>query len=201
MKNAVPNPPPGHTSTMNVAEVREKWNRRYQENLEAGIQPEPNPLALRFSHLVSGGVMLDAACGLGSGIAALLDRVRLAIGVDFSETALRAARGHWGDNPKIQWIQGDLEKMTWIPRSFSAVCAFGFTDWEFLRAVPEIIRPGGVFFYQGFSRRQLDLKPGLDIAWTSTPKEIRGIFPGWEELACEESSGPPWRISFAARRT
>jgi SAM-dependent methyltransferase len=187
-------------SAIGMGAVRDKWNRRYQDKLTAGTAPEPNPLALRFASRVQGGWMLDAACGLGTGIAAVVDRVELAIGVDLSETALAAARRHWGDHPKVRWIQADVARVPWPPGTFALVCAFGFTDWEFLRQVPRLVKPGGLFLYQGFSRRQRELKPELDPAWTSTPETIAALFPRWTVLACEESAEPPYRVSFAAVR-
>ena len=185
---------------MTLASVRGKWNRRYQERLQDKAAPEPNPLALRFLEHVQGGTMLDAACGLGSGIAAAIDRVDRAIGVDLSETALAAAHRYWGRHPKIVWIQADVSRLHWPPAFFTLVCAFGFTDWEFLRQVPVIVRPGGLFLYQGFSRRQIEVKPTLDPDWTSTPESIAALFPRWRQLACEESAEPPYRVSFAGLR-
>ena len=185
---------------MTLADDRQKWNRRYQDQLEAGATPEPNALALQFCDHVHGGILLDAACGLGAGIAATIGRVDRAIGVDLSESALRAARRTWGAHPKIQWIQADVANLVWPRGTFSVVCAFGFTDWTFLSQVPSILRPGGVFFYQGFSRRQLEVKPSLNPDWTSTPDRILALFPGWHLLACAESQGPPFRLQFAGQR-
>jgi hypothetical protein len=54
--------------------------------------------------------------------------------------------------------------------------------------------------YQGFSQRQLEVKPGLDPAWTSTPESVAALFPGWRVLAAEESGEPPYRVSFAGLR-
>lgn len=185
---------------MRQADVRNKWNRRYEDKLAEGSTPEPNPFALRFLEHVHGGTMLDAACGLGTGIAAALPRVDRAIGVDLSEAALAAARTYWGDDPRIVWIQADASRLAWPPDTFSLVCAFGFTDWAFLRCVPRIVCPGGLFLYQGFSRRQLTVKPGLDPDWTSTPESIAALFPRWRVLACEETDSPPFRVSFASLR-
>ena len=123
-----------------------------------------------------------------------------AIGVDLSELALAAARRAWRGQTKIQWIQADVTRLEWPPGTFALVCAFGFTDWAFLRKVPRIVRPGGLFLYQGFSRQQLTVKPGLDPAWTSTPATIAALFPGWRVLAAEESDEAPYRVSFAGQR-
>jgi tellurite methyltransferase len=185
---------------MTLADDRRKWNRRYQEALGGGALPEPNALALRFRERLRGGILLDAACGLGAGIAATLGQVDRAIGVDLSEVALVEARRRWGPQPKIQWIQADVARLRWPPGTFAGVCAFGFTDWTFLRQVPGMLRPGGVFFYQGFSRRQIAIKPDLDPDCTSTPQAIEALFPGWRILASEESDVPPYRVHFAGLR-
>ena len=207
---------------MNIAEVRQKWNRRYLDKMTQGVEPVPNPLALRFAEHVVGGTMLDAACGMGSGMAAVIDRGERAIAVDISDNALAAARRHWGsighksphrqgdprgetradDSPygKIRWIQADVSRLNWPDDYFNLVCTFGFTDWTFLRQVPAMVRPGGLFFYQGFSRRQLTVKPNLHPDWTSTPEEIAALFPGWRVLALEESEAPPYRVGFAGMR-
>ncbi len=189
---------------MTLGEVRDKWNRRYQERAAEGSVPEPNPLALRFAGEVRGGVLLDAACGLGRGIAALVERVERVVAVDLSEEALRAARRYWERQEaaagKILWIQGDAGRLAWPADYFACVCAFGYTDRDFLRQAARITAPGGLFLYQGFSRRQLEIKPELNPDWTSTPGEIAALFAGWRVLALEESDEPPYRVSLAARR-
>lgn len=183
---------------MTVSEVRKKWNRRYEEKSRAGISPEPNPLALRFQHRVQGGVMLDAACGLGSGIAALAGQVERIVAMDLSDRALRDGKAHWKGHDNISWVQGDVARMEWRGPCFEVICAFGFTDWNFFRRVPHLLKKGGLFFYQGFSARQLTVKPNLDPAWTSTPESILALFHGFEVLALESSESPPFRVSFAA---
>ena len=183
---------------MTVSEVREKWNRRYEKKSQDGISPEPNPLALRFQHRVKGGVLLDAACGLGAGIAALIGQVDRVVAMDLSDRALRDGKAHWKHQGNISWVQADVARMRWRGACFDVICAFGFTDWNFFRAVPNLLKKGGLFFYQGFSARQLTVKPNLDPAWTSTPESISALFHEFEVLALESSESPPFRVSFAA---
>ena len=185
-----------------VSEAREKWNRRYVEKSKAGVAPEPNGLALRFQHRVRGGVMLDAACGLGAGIATLIGQVDRIVAMDLSERALRDGKAYWmnrrKDHGAISWVQADVGRMEWRGPCFEVICAFGFTNWNFFRQVPGLLKTGGLFFYQGFSARQLTVKPNLDPAWTSTPESLSALFHGFEILALESSPSPPFRISFAA---
>lgn len=185
---------------MTLADVRQKWNRRHAAKLEEGGAPIANPLALRFAPHIQGGTLLDAACGMGAGTAALLEKMDRVIGVDLSETALAASRRYFGDDPRILWVQGDVSRMPWPGDYFSVVCAFGFTDWAFIHRVPSLVRPGGWFLYQGFSPRQIALKPTLNVEWTSTPQTIAKGFSGWDMPVCEESEASPFRVSFAAQR-
>ena len=187
-------------SELTVSEVREKWNRRYQEKPPLAGPPEPNPLARRFAGEMGGGVMLDAACGLGAGLAAGVGRYRRAYGVDISDQAIRAARQAWGNRPDIQWIIGDVGRMRWPEGGLDLVCAFGFTDWDFLARVPGYTAPGGLVLYQGFSQRERENRPRLSLAWTSTVESIAALFPRWEKMVLEESDEPPYRISLAARK-
>ncbi len=185
---------------MTLAQIRAKWDQRYAARVAEGLVLEPNPLVTRFRDRIRGGWMLDAACGLGSGIAGAVDRVDRAVGVDLSGRALRAARQQWGAHPKITWLQADVAAMPWKPGCFALVCAFGFTDWNFLRKVPQLLRPGGLFLYQGFAERQLAVKPNLDPAWTSTPQRVAALSGQWQVLTAEESDTAPYRVSFAALR-
>ncbi|MDH4247268.1 MAG: methyltransferase domain-containing protein [Deltaproteobacteria bacterium] len=186
---------------MMVTDAREKWNRRYEERLAEGWRPEPNPLAQRLRPRLGGALMLDAACGLGSGLAAVGDLYQRVLAVDLSDTAIRAARQQYHGASHICWIVADVTRLRWPSNGLDLVCAFGFTDWGFLRAVPAILAPGGWLLYEGFSRRQITVKPDLDPAWTSTPEDLRNLVPGWQVWECEESTGePPYRVVFAARK-
>ena len=149
--------------------------------------------------------MLDAATGLGRGIATAQGRFDPIYAVDLSDVAVRRARRYWagaghGDQRRIQWIVADVTAICWPPDFFGLVCAFGFTDLPFFSRLTRAIAPGGMLLYEGFAARQLELKPGLDPGWTATPEAMRGLFRGWEVLTCEESETPPFRLRFAAIR-
>lgn len=185
---------------VSLSEVRNKWNRRYAEKTALDLLPTPNPLAMRLKERVRGGVMLDAACGLGAGVAALIDRVDFAVAADLSDEAVRKGSEVWRHEKKITWLQADVSRAMWRTPCFDVICAFGYTDWPFLRRVASMLKTEGLFFYQGFSERQLTVKPDMDPAWTSTPESIAQLFPGFEVLVSEESEAPPFRVGFAAKR-
>ena len=185
---------------MSVLDDRRKWNERYGDALAQGAaKPEPHPLALRWRSRMTGGRMLDAACGLGRGIAAAGDLFHTVYGVDLSEVALGSARKVWEGRP-VRWIAADVTALAWPADFFGLVCAFAFTDLPFFRRIRAGIRPGGMFLYEGFSRRQLELRPDLNPAWTATEQEMAGIFAGWTILEKGEAAEPPFRTRIAALR-
>lgn len=179
---------------------RNKWNRRYQERQLDSFQPEPHPMVEPFRARLTGGRMLDAACGLGRGIATAGDRFETVFAVDISDVAVMMARSHWKGHPGIQWIIGDVTSMAWPKDFFGLVCAFGFTDVPFFKRVQTAIHKGGMFLYEGFSRRQLEVKPELSPDWTMTLDEAARLFESWEILLLEESTEAPYRIRLAAVR-
>lgn len=160
--------------------------------------PEPHELGKRWGHLFIGGRALDVATGLGRGIATAGERFESIYAVDISDVAAGRARRIWRENARVRWIVADATRLRWPERFFGLVCAFGFTDLPFFSRVRNMLLPGGMFLYEGFSVRQREIKPGLDPGWTSTEAQMRGLFDGWEVLDCEEPEGPPFRLRFAA---
>ena len=183
---------------MALRDDRLKWNLRYRAGEHGSAPPEPHPLASRWSHLWSGGPMLDAACGLGRGIASAGRSFRPIYAVDISEVAIGRAREIWRDLPDVHWIVGDVAAMAWPKAHFGLICAFAFTDLPFFSRVPSLLRPGGIFLSVGFSPRQLEIKPALNPDWVARPEALRSIFAAGRVLECGESAEPPYRTSFAA---
>ena len=181
-----------------LAQTRRKWNLRYAEKMADAPRPEPHPLALEWGSRFIGGRVLDAACGLGRGIATAGERFREVFAVDLSDVAVREARALWQSDSRIRWIVADVTQLPWPRGFFGLVCAFGFTDLPFFSRLGDLLAPGGMVLYQGFSARQLEVKPGLAPEWTATPEALHGLFAGWEILACRETDEPPFRISLAA---
>jgi SAM-dependent methyltransferase len=183
---------------MSLADDRLKWNARYTEAGAPGV-PSPHPLALRWRGRMTGGVMLDAACGLGRGIAAVGHLFHTIYGVDVSDEAIAQARKFWPEG-RVQWTVGDVTALPREPDSLGLVCAFGFTDLPFFRRMRGCIRPGGMLLYEGFSKRQLTVKKGLDPAWATSLEEWEALLPGWKVLERGETPDAPYRIRYAAIR-
>ncbi|MBI3992793.1 MAG: class I SAM-dependent methyltransferase [Candidatus Lambdaproteobacteria bacterium] len=190
----------GGGTGMGLVEDRDKWNTRYAEAATPPARPEPHPLAQRFERRLPAGRLLDAACGLGRGIACAGPRIETIYAVDLSDVAIATARRLWASDPRIRWIVADVAALR-FPRAFlDMVCAFGFTNWALLKDLERIVAPGGFVLYEGFAERQREVNPRLDPAWTATPASLLRLFGHWEVLACAEteSDGPPYRVHLAA---
>lgn len=197
-----PNAPAPNPPAPSAAEQdRRKWNVRYRDAGAAAPpqRPEPHPLAVRWRAGFIGGAMLDAACGLGCGLAGAVDGFAPVYAVDVSEVAIAAARKLW-PQPHIRWIVGDVTALRWPEDRFGLVCSLRFTDVPFLRRMRACIRPGGMILFEGFSRRQLETKPGMNPAWTTAPAELADVFAGWELLELGESDMPHALVRCAAIR-
>lgn len=157
-------------------------------------------MVLRWQAQVPPGPMLDAACGLGRGIASAPKGISGIVAVDLSLTGLRQARELWAERGDIGWVVADVATLPLPAGHFAMVCAFGFTDWQFLQRVETLLMPGGIMFYEGFSPRQRSVRPNLNLDWTATPAQLQRLFGRWRLLECAESTAPPYRTRLAAVR-
>jgi len=184
-----------------VERDRRKWNARYR-HASATAQPErpqAHPMAGRWQSRFIGGAMLDAACGLGRGLAGAVDVFAPVYAVDLSDAAISAARKLW-PQPHIRWVIADVTAICWPEDRFGLVCSLRFTEMPFLRRMRRSIRPGGMILFEGFSRRHLEIKPDMNPDWTTSLSELTEVFAGWEMLEMCESGAPHWLVRCAAVR-
>src|SRR5271154_3449554 len=133
-----------------ISQDRQKWNARYRGATEgqAPVRPQPHGLAVRWRSHFAGGPMLDAACGMGKGVAGALGRFAPIYGVDVSDFAVSTARHMFKEsdasgNP-VRWVVADVTALPWPADHFGLVCSFGFTDIPFLKRIRGAVKPGGM---------------------------------------------------------
>lgn len=143
--------------------------------------------------------MLDAACGLGRGLAGAVDAFAPVYAVDVSDAAIAAARKLW-PQPHIRWVVADVTAIPWPEDRFGLVFSLRFTEMQFLRRMRASIRPGGMILFEGFSPRQLEIKPDMNPDWTTSLSELAELLSGWEILELCESDAPHRLVRCAAIR-
>jgi ubiquinone/menaquinone biosynthesis C-methylase UbiE len=197
--------PRGEESSRYLAapEIHEQWESDY---LNEYIEPLYEAI---FDRLVAslgarpGATILDAGCGYGVHAMRLARRGLRVTGVDFSESALRAAEQHVersGMSDRISLQRADLLGLPFVDASFDFINCWGVLmhvpDLDLaLSELARVLRPGGrlalcendmeslhVRFWEPALRL---LKRGLGRTLPERRKTVRGI----EEWYAEQNGG------------
>lgn len=152
------------------------WEDRYQNGSVADA--EPAPVLADFAHLLPGsGTALDLACGLG-GNAVFLARHGLATWAwDSSPAAIDrlAAFAREAGLPLAAEAR-DVVARPPEPGRFDVIAVSRFLERELAPALAAALRPGGVLFYQTFTRTRVsDRGPGTD-RFRLADNELLGLF-------------------------
>jgi SAM-dependent methyltransferase len=170
--------------------LREFYDREYHFGEDVD-RPNPERLwrAVRELEPLAGATLLDLGCGVGwaSRLAATRGRVRDAVGLDFSRTALRAAASAGETNATAKAPDGALARIAWVcgdgtALPFSAGAfdrAFSFGSMEHFpdvaagfRELARVLRPGAI---------AVTVVPNFCVR-TAQPVEHRDTEDGWRRL-------------------
>lgn len=135
---------------------REIINRNYSDEslrLKPATKYDEEIIKLRFSYIKNYGVgkeVLDLCCGTGSYLIPVLDRVKNAVGVDFSSTMLAGFKKdlHGKIPSHLKIIEADARDLTLHNNSidfvFSYTSLYTVPDVELvIKEVARVLRPGG----------------------------------------------------------
>lgn len=146
-----------------------------EERLQRGEEEAELLVKLFQAHgVTSHERILDLCCGIGRHSLALAKRGFSVVGVDFSPKFLQRARElaeAAGVGDRVEFVLQDIRKIDKLSyRDFAvALClftSFGYygeeQDHKFLRSVRKLVRPGGIFVLDVFSRERLirNFQPG-----------------------------------------
>ncbi|MHB8653529.1 MAG: class I SAM-dependent methyltransferase [Terriglobia bacterium] len=162
------------------------WNDRYRE---APAPVEPCQILTDFSYcLPTSGRALDIACGGGRNTVFLARHGLRAIGIDLSRKALEQGRELARQRKVIvDWVQADLENFTLPPAAFDVIVCTYFRDPKLYAPIRKSLRPGGLLFYETFSREQLRFNVGpKNPAHVLEPAELLLVFADWRVLFYRE---------------
>jgi ubiquinone/menaquinone biosynthesis C-methylase UbiE len=138
-----------------------------------------------YKLLVAGGHMqghtdlLEVGCGRGGGLMHFLKLLpgSSAIGLDYSETALRYCREHYRHVRSLAFVRGSAVELPFAEDSFdlliSVEASHNFGGYDgFFREVHRVLRPGGAFLYCDY-----DIADGVqDIENKMRGAALHGIF-------------------------
>lgn len=162
------------------------WNDRYREK---PAPVEACRILTEFSNLIPfTGRALDLACGGGRNTVFLAQRGMRAVGVDRSPAALEQGRELARQRKvTVDWVRADLEIFTLPPVTFDVIVCTYFRDPRLYAPIRESLRPGGLLFYETFSREQLRFDDGpKNPAHVLDPAELLQVFGDWRVMFYRE---------------
>ncbi|NIR61854.1 MAG: class I SAM-dependent methyltransferase [Gammaproteobacteria bacterium] len=155
--------------------TREEWDRRHRE---AGEEP-PQParvLAENVHLLPVHGRAADLASGLGANARLLARRGLETWAWDLSGVAIeRLARASAAEGLALRAEQRDIVARPPEPGTFDVICVVRFLERALFPALIAALRPGGLLFYQTFTRERVsDCGPSRD-AFRLERNELLGL--------------------------
>lgn len=156
--------------------LRARWDSRY---LEGERTPEPAGVLVENLHLLpASGSALDLACGLGANALLLAERGLTVSAWDLSPVAIErlgseAQRRGLGLDAQLRDVQGDPPQ----PASYDLVLVAHFLDRALVPAIAAALRPGGLLFYQTFTREAVSARGPSNPDYRLGANELLGLFP------------------------
>ena len=168
----------------------QRWNARYQAELEDWLARSPRQLLLDHAGLLpENGLALDAASGVGHSSLFLARRGLHVVALDISRVALRAAaRAAHQHNLPVYPAVYDLASLWFPPACFDVILNFHFLERKAFPAYRHSLKTGGLLFVETFVRTEPEMPAA---AYYLEPGELTLTFSDYEIIVYEEDYLPP----------
>lgn len=188
-------------------DMRKIWEERFRAGIAVG---SPEPSVLEMMPLLSGGLALDVAAGMGRNAIALARAGIPVVAADFSAIAMRAVRETAiAEGLPITPVVADLE--TTFPfhqRSFATILNVSFLSRDLIPRLIDSLRADGVLLFDTFLIDQAASGHPRDPRFLLQHYELRALLDGMELLRYREGltvypdGKQAWRaVAFARRRS
>jgi tellurite methyltransferase len=135
-----------------------KWDARYRERTGT---PLPARVLVDNLHLLpEGGDALDLACGLGANALLLCSRGLRTRAWDLSAVAIDAVQAATPPGCELLAEVRDVVRRPPDPDSFDVIVVAHFLERSLFPALIAALRPGGLLFYQTFTRAAVEPETG-----------------------------------------
>ncbi len=163
-----------------------KWDKIYQSR--PGQRPQPDKMLMSFEHLLPRtGKALDLACGVGGNALWLAARGLEVDAWDISGVALEQLstaaqlQGFGLNTRKIDLNQTSPPEETW-----DLIVVTRFLDRDLAAAIAAALTPGGLLFYQTFTREKVNegapRHSPRQKDYLLEPNELLALFPTLQVL-------------------
>jgi len=162
-----------------------KWDARYRE---ADTVPSPARILQEFQHLLpASGTALDLACGLGGNALLLAERGLRTCAWDVSPVAIARLAKTAAERalPVVTDVRNVLRDPPEAGR-FDVIVVAHFLERGLAPHLVSALRPGGLLYYQTFTRAKVDdFGPG-NPHYRLAPNELLSLFGALRLLAYRE---------------
>lgn len=138
-----------------VTPLQEKWDAVYRNTIGPAA---PAELLVQHKYLLpKSGKALDLACGLGANARFLAEHNLDVDAWDISAVALQRLKQHALDSRlSINVRQLNIVTETLAKQTYDVIVICRFLDRALCNAIMAALKPGGLLFYQTFTRNKLD---------------------------------------------
>lgn len=159
---------------MNSDELQAKWDGRYTDTAQAAL---PLEVLVENAHLLPrSGVALDLASGLGGSALFLARRGLQTLAWDLSPVATAALQKAAGPLPVTAEARDVVERPP-EPQRFDVICVGHFLERALCPRIAQALRPGGLLFYQTFTRERVDDSGPSTDRFRLAVNELLSLFP------------------------
>jgi SAM-dependent methyltransferase len=158
-----------------MSDLQDKWDAIYQN---ASSPPPPAEVLSQHQYLLpKHGKALDLACGLG-GNAMLLAESGLTVDAwDISSVALQLLQLQAAEKGlSITTRQCDISAETLTKQTYDVIVICRFLDRTLCNAIMAALKPGGLLFYQTFTRNKLDQQGPSNPEYLLANNELLRLF-------------------------
>jgi len=165
--------------------IKKKWNERYRA---ATGERQASRVLKENLHLLPGnGCALDLACGLG-GNAILLAQQGLKVDAwDVADVPIAALQEIALKRQLcIQAEVRDVEANPPVPETFDVIIVSYFLDRDIIPALIQALKPGGLIYYQTFTRQRVSDRGPQRAEFRLADQELLQLFSGLQVLFYRE---------------
>ena len=167
-----------------TANDRLRWNERYRRRRSSF---EPAGLLVEHAELLAGGRALALACGMGGNSIFLAQRGFRVDAVDVSEVALGIARAETRQRGLlVNWIQAAAASLPLSGPVYDCIVVFRFLDRAVMHELPQLLKPGGLLFYESYNIRRLGSRPDFNPAYLLNVGELPAWFRGLDVIIARD---------------
>jgi tellurite methyltransferase len=168
------------------SDLEHKWNLRYEDSDPAAASP--CAVLEQFAYLLPpAGTALDLACGLGGNAQFLARRGLVTRAWDLSSVAIGKLRDHAeAHGLPIRADVRDVERQPPDSNAFDVIVVSYFLEGALAPALAAALRPGGLLFYQTWTREAVDDRGPGNPDFRLAPNELLRLFPGLRVVAYRE---------------